>query len=87
MSSLSGFSESTRSVSSSAREKSRVSEGLPNVSEKVFGSGQDESFEQPNMAGMFPSELARVTFPVALGMSGRALWSLIGFLDIGGRLW
>jgi len=67
MSSLSGFSESTGSVSSSARIESRISEGSPNVSEEVSGSGHDEPLEQPNMAGMLPSELAESNLPWHLG--------------------
>jgi len=45
MTSLSGFSESTGSVSSSVRAESRVLEGLPNISEEVSDSGQGESFD------------------------------------------
>jgi len=63
MSSLSGFSESIGSVSSSVRAESRVLEGSPNISKEVSDSGQGESFDQPNMAGMLPSELAESNLP------------------------
>jgi len=67
MSFLSGFSESTGSVSSSVRAESRISEGSPNVSEEVSGSSHDEFLEQPNMADMLPFELAESNLPRRLG--------------------
>jgi len=47
--------------------KSRISEGSPNMSEEASGSGQDESFDRPNMVGMLPSELAENNLPRCRG--------------------
>jgi len=63
MSFLSGFSESTGSVSSSVGAESRVSEGSPSLSEEASGSDNAEFYEQPNMTGMLPSELAKSNLP------------------------
>jgi len=63
MSSLSGFSESTGSVSSSAMAESRVSEGSPILSEEVSGSEHDGASEQPNVVGMLPSKLSKNNMP------------------------
>jgi len=63
MSFLSGFSESTGSVSSSARAESRISESSPDLFEEVSSSGHAEFYEQPNMTGILLSELAESNLP------------------------
>jgi len=67
MCSLSGFSESTGNVSSRAMVESRVSEGSPILSEEVSGSEHGGASEQPNVAGMLPSELAENNMPHRCG--------------------
>jgi len=73
MSFLSCFSESTGSVSSSARAESRISEGSSDLSEEVLGSGHAKFYEQPNMTGMLPSKLAESNLPHRCYLLGRFL--------------
>jgi len=67
MSSFSGFTESTGSVSSSVRANFRGSEVSPIMFEEVLDSGYDKSYDHPNFDGMLLSEVAESSLPCRSG--------------------